>query len=96
MKLRFAPRAKADIAEIHAYIADRNPKAAKAVVRRIKTTAELLAQYPGVGRITDIASVRVLAAAPFPYLLYYTHTSSTVVITHVRHGAREAPLPDDL
>ena len=36
MKLRYAPRAKADIAEIHAYIADRNAKAATAVVRRLK------------------------------------------------------------
>ena len=42
MKLRYAPRAKADIAEIHAYIADRNAKAATAVISRLKAAAELM------------------------------------------------------
>ena len=66
MKLRYAPRAKADIAEIHTYINDHNSKAAKPVIRRIKSTAGLLSQYPGLGRITDIPGVRVLPAAPDP------------------------------
>ena len=42
MKLRYAPRAKADIADIHAYIADRNAKAATAVISRLKAAAELM------------------------------------------------------
>ncbi len=34
MKLRYSPRAKADITAIHAYIAEHNPKAAKSVIRK--------------------------------------------------------------
>jgi len=96
MKLRYAPRAKADIAEIHAYIADRNAKAAAAVIRRIKAAAELLAQFPGVGRATDIQGVRALPAAPFPYLIYYTQTAREIVILHIRHAARDLPGRTDL
>jgi toxin ParE1/3/4 len=95
MKLRYAPRAKADIADVHAYIAERNPKAATAVVRRMRATANLLARYPGVGRATDIPRIRVLPAPPFPYLIYYTQTAKEIVIVHVRHGTRDAPRPED-
>lgn len=39
MKLRYAPRARADIVHIHDYIAKHNARAATAVVRQIRTTA---------------------------------------------------------
>jgi toxin ParE1/3/4 len=94
MKLRYAPRAKADIADVHAFIAERNPKAATAVVRRIRAAANLLARFPGVGRATDMPRIRVLPAPPFPFLIYYTQTSKEIVIVHVRHGARDAPTPE--
>ena len=96
MKLKYAPRAKADIAEIHAYIADRNAKAATEVIRRLKSAAGLVAQFPGIGRATDIQSVRVLPVAPFPYLIYYTQTPREIVILHIRHAAREMPRRGDL
>jgi toxin ParE1/3/4 len=96
MKLRYAPRAKADIAEIHAYLADRNAKAATAVIRRLKAAAELLAQFPGVGRATDIPGVRALPAASFPYLIYYTQASREIVILHIRHASRDLPGRADL
>ena len=66
IKLRYAPRAKADIAEIHAYINDRNAGAATAVIRRLKAAAELLTQFSGVGRATDIAGVAPCRQHPSP------------------------------
>ena len=96
MKLRYAPRAKADIAEIHAYINDRNAGAATAVIRRLKAAAEPLTQFPGVGRATDIAGVRALPAAPFPHLIYYTQTTQEIIILHIRHAARDLPGRSDL
>jgi plasmid stabilization system protein ParE len=44
MKLRYAPRARADIAHIHDYIAQHNARAATAVIRQIRATARLLAR----------------------------------------------------
>ena len=66
------------------------------MIRRLKAAAELLAQFPGVGRATDIPGVRALPAAPFPYVIYYTQAAREIVILHIRHAARDLPNPADL
>ena len=71
MKLRYAPRARADIAEIHEYISQHSPRAASAVVSQIRATARLLAEYPALGRETDISGVRVIPTARYPFLVYH-------------------------
>jgi plasmid stabilization system protein ParE len=43
VKLRYAPRAHADIADIYEYIAQHNAGAATSVVRQIRLTSRLLA-----------------------------------------------------
>ena len=49
MRLRFSDEARAQIAKIHAYIAERNPRAATAVVERIYAATELLREFPHIG-----------------------------------------------
>lgn len=66
MKLRYAPRAYADIAAIYEYISQHNATAATSVVRQIRTTSRFLARYPGLGRDTDIPGVRVFPTARYP------------------------------
>lgn len=96
MKLRYAPRARTDIADIYDYIAQRNPRAATAVVRGVRATCRLLARHPRIGRVTNISGVRVLALSRYPYLIYFTIGADEVTILHVRHGARSEPQPSDL
>jgi plasmid stabilization system protein ParE len=96
VKLRFLPRARNDIAGIHEYIADHNPRAATAVVRSIRATGRLLARHPGLGRATDIPGIRVLPVRRYPYLVYHLVGDDEVLIVHVRHGARSAPTTEDL
>jgi len=96
MKLRYAPRARADITHIHDYITVHNARAATAVVRQIRATADLVARYPALGRKTDIAGVRVLSTARYPYLVYYRSDGENVTIVHVRDGRRAAPAAEDL
>jgi plasmid stabilization system protein ParE len=96
MKLRYAPRAYADIAGIFEYISQHNATAATSVVRQIRTTSRLLARYPGLGRDTDIAGVRVFPTARFPYLLYHRIQADELVILHVRDGRRDAPSKREL
>ncbi|WP_408918125.1 type II toxin-antitoxin system RelE/ParE family toxin [Bradyrhizobium arachidis] len=57
VRLRYAQRARNDIDGIHEYIAQHDKRAASAVVRRIRSTARLLTQYPSLGRATDIPGV---------------------------------------
>lgn len=96
MKLRYTPRARSDIADIHEWIAERNPRAATAVVDRIQWTTALLSERPGIGRPTNIPGVRVLPVVRYPYLVYHAIEDDTLVIVHVRHGARDAPRAEEL
>jgi len=91
VKLRFTPRARADIADIHQYIAQHNRAAATAVVRQIRATSQLLARYPGLGRETDISGVRVLPTARYPYLVYHRVLGDQLIVIHIRDGRRDAP-----
>jgi plasmid stabilization system protein ParE len=96
VKLRYSPRARSDIAHIHGYIANRSRSAARAVVRQIRSTSELLARYPGLGRKTDIPGVQVFPVARYPYLVYHRVHGSDVTIIHVRDGRRDAPKEDEI
>jgi plasmid stabilization system protein ParE len=89
VKLRFTPRAHADIEHIYEYITQHDTRAATAVVRQIRLTSGLLAQYPGIGRDTDISGVRVLPTARYPYLVYYRLGEDELTSIHVRDGRRQ-------
>ena len=96
MKLRYSPRARNDIDRIYDYIAQRNRAAATAVVRQIRSTSELLARHPGLGRETDISGVRVFPIARYPYLVYHRVLEDELVIIHVRDGRRDTPRESDI
>ena len=95
MRLRFSPRAYADIADINEYIAQHSQRAATAVAAQIHLTSQLLAQYPALGRETDIPDVRVFPTARYSYLIYHTVRQDELIIIHVRHGRRDAPSADE-
>jgi toxin ParE1/3/4 len=91
VKLRYAPRARTDITDIYQYIAQHSPRAAVAVSAQIRATSRLLAEYPDLGRETDIPNVRMFPTARYPYLVYYSIRGGDLVIVHVRHARRDAP-----
>jgi toxin ParE1/3/4 len=95
VRLRFSPRAYADIADIYKYIAQHSPSAATAVVAQIRVTSLLLARYPGLGRETDIPGVRMFPTARYPYLVYHKVQQDELVVIHVRHGRRDTPKADE-
>jgi toxin ParE1/3/4 len=96
VRLKYAPRAGSDIAQIYEYIARHDRRAATAVVRQIRLTSGLLAQYPGLGRETDIPGVRVLPTARYPYLVYHRVREDELIIIHIRDGRRDIPKAVDL
>lgn len=91
MRLRYTPRAKLDLAEIHDYIAQENPQAAKQVVRVIRKAAEVLPQNPQVGRSGRVAGTRELTVGRFPFMLAYRIDADEVQILSVIHTARMWP-----
>lgn len=91
MKLRFTPRARLDLVEIHDYIAQENSQAAKRVVFIIRKAAEALLQNPLVGRVGRVAGTRELVVGSFPFMLAYRVESEEVQILSVIHTARIWP-----
>lgn len=91
MKLRYTPRAKLDIAEIHDYIAQENLQAARRVVLIIRKAAETLLQNPLVARTGRVAGTRELTVGRFPFMLAYRVESNEVQILSVIHTSRMWP-----
>ena len=89
MTARFSRRALANIRDIGAYLGAENPRAADALLARIRATAQVLEEHPFSGHGTDIRNVRVLTMPRDPYRIFYAVTrSGDVLVLHVRHTAR--------
>jgi plasmid stabilization system protein ParE len=97
MKVRYSPRAVQDLAGIADYLAQRSPAGARAVESAIRSTVRLLEAFPGSGRaLEQRPAVRVVPVTRYPYLVFYASADDSVVVLHVRHGAREPVGPGEL
>jgi toxin ParE1/3/4 len=90
MKLRFTPRAIADIEEIADYVRVRNPGAAQRVRAAIYESLQTLILFPHIGRQQKAEGVRKLLTRRFVYFIYYTvdEAAEEIVILNVKHPAR--------
>ena len=88
MKVRYTPRAIANLDAIFSYIDQSSPAGALRVKSRIQQLIEGLADFPLAGRETGFRKMRVLVAGRFPYLIFYRVIGQEVQIIHIRHGAR--------
>ena len=88
MRVAYTPDASGDLDRIHAYIAERNPRAATAVSDAIRKLAEGLADFPYIGHPTSAGGVHVLTLRRYPFRMFYRVVGDEVQILHVRHDAR--------
>jgi toxin ParE1/3/4 len=88
MRVRYTPRARADLSEILKYLDRRSPQGARNVKLAIKKTIEFIGWYPYGGRIAGVRETRVLPVGRYPYLIYWGVEASEVWIIHIRHAAR--------
>jgi toxin ParE1/3/4 len=96
MKVRYTPRAFADLEAIYNFIHEQNPAASIRVRDTIAKLIDRLATFPAKGQKTDAPNVRGLVAARFPYRIYYRIESDWISILHIRHTARRSVKPGDL
>jgi toxin ParE1/3/4 len=88
MRVRYSPRARDDLDQIHAYLNERSPLAATAVLKRIHSRVLQLTDSPLLGPVTEIFGVRGLSVGRYPYKAYYHVIEDEVLILHVRHLRR--------
>ena len=97
MGARWSKTALIELNDIFLYISERNPSAAKAVVRRIEGLVAQLGRFPNSGHMADEPDAWALPVVRYPYVILYSidQANDDVVILHVRHTARNQSPAND-
>lgn len=90
MRLQYRAQALADIDAIYRFLEERNPAAARNVLRAIYGSIHLIAEQPLSYQRTDDPDVRVHVVRRYRYKIFYSATDQLVEIIHVRHTSRQS------
>ena len=93
MRVRLTRPANGELAAVLERIKSESPSGAARLARRFEEVLRKLADFPGLGRLTDEEGIRRVNLEPMPYMVLYETTDDAVVIHAIRHGARN---PDTL
>ena len=96
MKVRYARQASTDLLGIADYIHERNPSAAIDVEAAIRSTVDLLADFPKLGRDRPQLDARSLGVPRYPYTIYYRIEGEQLWIVHIRDDRRKPLEPGDI
>jgi len=91
MDIEWSRRARGDLRDIAAYIAQDNPDAADCVTDRIVAATETLSTFPSIGRPGRIDGTRELVVSGTPYIVPYRIRPDRVELIAVLHGAQQWP-----
>jgi plasmid stabilization system protein ParE len=96
MRVRYTCQALADLVAIADYIRERNPTAAVEVETAIRSSIDLLADFPKLGRDRPDLEARALGIPRYPYTAYYRIENDEVWVAHIRDDRRRPVEPGDL
>ena len=87
----FSLEARADLQNIHSYIAQDSPRSALRLIDRLEEQCLRLADQPrmGVARPEFGPEHRSFAVPGTRYIIIYRPMSGGVEIIHIRHGSRD-------
>ena len=87
----FTLQARADLQQIHDYIARNSPSSALRFVDRLEESCLRLADHPymGTARLEFGPEYRSFVVPGTRYVIIYRPTDDGVVIIHVRHGSQD-------
>lgn len=92
MRLVFAPLAARRLREIQAYIAfAASLSTALGVIHRIRQSAEMLTDFPLLGREWGDGATRVLQVSGLPYRIHYRLRGDVVEIVTIHHDRQKPP-----
>ncbi|WP_373458393.1 type II toxin-antitoxin system RelE/ParE family toxin [Neorhizobium huautlense] len=89
MRFRLRPRARRDISEILAYLAARNPTAARAWREAIFRIFDLLDTNPQMGTAHDDVRRGLRMFPTGRYIVLYRLDDESIVVLRVIHAARD-------
>lgn len=88
-RAKYSRRAIADIAAQDDYLRPLNPAAANAVLDEIEAMADLLVDFPKLGRLIDDTSLRYIVTRKYRYRIVYRLEQSELRIVQVLHPRKE-------
>lgn len=91
MKIVWTEPARQDLRAIFEYLAEDNPKAARALLTEIKVRVGVLVNQPQLGRAGRVEGTRELILAGTSYILPYRLKDQQIQILAVFHMSRQWP-----
>ena len=91
MKLRWTPRAVADLEEISDYLAAASPQAWEHLLQRVEQLTETILDFPLMGKAGLVPGTREFVLSGTPYILVFQLKGDSVVIVSVRDGRMRLP-----
>lgn len=91
MRIRWTPKASAQLEAIHDYLADKSREAAEMLIERIDSAINVLELYPEIGRPGRIQETRELIVTNTPYIVFYRIRHENIHILAIIHGAQKLP-----
>lgn len=91
MRIRWLSEALQDLRDIHDYIAEENPQAARRVVGEIRKGTTVLETQPETGRLGRLPGSREFIIQKYPYIVAYRIQSNEIHILLVVHTSRRWP-----
>jgi len=88
MRIRWTPRAAADLDAIYEYLKEHHPHFIRRTMRQLYEAAFSLKTPPQRGRIGREEGTRELLCLPLPYISAYRFKSDSVKILHIHHSAQ--------
>lgn len=91
MRIRWTEGAVGNLDQVEAYIAQENPPAALATVNKIIDAAQMLADYPTIGKRGRERGTRELVVAGLPFIIIYASRRGELVVLRVLHTSLKYP-----
>lgn len=89
VRIRLRPRARADIREIHAYIDERAPNAARKWLKAINDRIDLIAFAPKGAQLRPELGAGYRVAVVSNYLIFYRLEGKEAVVVRVVDGRQD-------
>ena len=93
MRIRWTEGATDNLTQVEEYIARDNPAAAVNTVLKIIATAEMLADYPALGKRGRERGTRELVIAGLPFCIIFAIYREELVVIRVLHTSRKYSVP---
>jgi len=86
MKIVWSEKAERDLLQIYAYLAERNERAADALILAVNDKFENLSRFPFIGRERSTLATRLRSVLVGTHVVFYLVEQDRIVIVRVIDG----------